>query len=109
MLRAAEALQAIYTGLSTATWNIDEFQNNVQVFLLFMSSLEEFFQADLLFRVKPKAHLLFECSRRDESFGHTLATLAGRRGGKFSITAVSKAVVLRFMSANKVPRLAALT
>ena len=124
MLRAAEALQAIYTGLSTATWNIEEFQNNVQVFLLFMSSLEEFFQADLLFRVKPKAHLLFECSRdeseegaspalywtyRDEPFGHTLATLAGRRGGKFSITAVSKAVVLRFMSANKVPRLAALT
>ena len=89
-----------------------------------MSSLEEFFHADLLFRVKPKAHLLFECSRdeseegaspalywtyRDESLGHTLATLAGRRGGKFSITAVSKAVVLRFMSANKVPRLAALT
>ena len=42
---------------------------------------------------------------RDESFGHTLALLAKRRGGKFSMAAVSKATLLRFLAANKVPRL----
>ncbi|CAE7203535.1 unnamed protein product [Symbiodinium sp. CCMP2592] len=120
MIRAAQALQAIYSGLSSATWNVEDFQKNVQVFLLVMSSLEEFFQVDMLFRLKPKAHMLLECSRdeseegtspalfwayRDESFGHTLAILAARRGGKFSMKAVSKAVLLRFMAANKVPRL----
>ena len=122
MFRASEALQAIYNGLSTTTWDVHRFQENVQKFLLFMSSLEEYYKADLLFRVKPKAHMLLECSRdetdegtspalywtyRDESFGHTLAILAARRGGKFSIKAVSKAVLLRFLSANKVPRLEA--
>ena len=42
MFRACKALQAIYNGLSTATWDVHRFQENMQKFLLFMSSLEEY-------------------------------------------------------------------
>ena len=70
-----------------------------------------------MFRVKPKGNLFLKLARsgtnaahtskhRDESFGHTLALLARQRGGQFSTAAVSNATLLRFLAANKVPRLA---
>ena len=59
------------------------------------------------FRAKPKVHAFLECSRspvppsrtwsyRDESFGHTMSQLATRRGGEFTVLAVSRAVLLKF-------------
>ena len=116
MLQGCKHLQAMYACLSAANWDADKFLRAAQKFLLLMRTLESFFGEDILFRVKPKGHLLLELARsrtnpahtwtyRDESFGHTLALLARRRGGKFSMAAVSKATLLRFLAANKVPRL----
>ncbi|CAE7201729.1 unnamed protein product [Symbiodinium sp. CCMP2592] len=116
MLHGTEALQSIYACLSTAAWDKEVFRVSSQKFLLLWGSLETYFEVDKLFRVKPKAHQLFELARgevnpsktwtyRDESYGHTLALLGKRRGGKFSMYAVSCQVLRRFLAANKVPRL----
>ena len=115
MLRGTEALQSMYACLSTAAWDKDVCRVSSQKFLLFWESLETYFAQDKIFRVKPKAHQLFELARaqvnpsktwtyRDESYGHTLALLGRRRGGKFSMYAVSCQVLRRFLAANKVPR-----
>ncbi|CAE7546111.1 Lztr1 [Symbiodinium sp. CCMP2592] len=98
MLHGTEALQSIYACLSTAAWDKEVFRVSSQRFLLLWGSLETYFEVDKLFRVKPKAHQLFELARgevnpsktwtyRDESYGHTLALLGRRRGGKFSMNA----------------------
>ncbi|CAE7838507.1 unnamed protein product [Symbiodinium sp. CCMP2592] len=116
MLHGTEALQSIYACLSTAAWDKEVFRISSQKFLLLWGSLETYFEVDKLFRVKPKAHQLFELARgevnpsktwtyRDESYGHTLALLGRRRGGKFSMNAVSCQVLRRFLAANKVPRI----
>ncbi|CAE7543551.1 unnamed protein product [Symbiodinium sp. CCMP2592] len=116
MLHGTEALQSIYACLSTAAWDKEVFRVSSQKFLLLWGSLETYFEVDKLFRVKPKAHQLFELARgevnpsktwtyRDESYGHTLAFLGRRRGGKFSMNAVSCQVLRRFLAANKVPRI----
>ncbi|CAE7262925.1 unnamed protein product, partial [Symbiodinium sp. CCMP2592] len=116
MLHGTEALQSIYACLSTAAWDKEVFRVSSQKFLLLWGSLETYFEVDKLFRVKPKAHQLFELARgevnpsktwtyRDESYGHTLALLGRRRGGKFSMNAVSCQVLRRFLAANKVPRI----
>ena len=100
------------------SWNTEHFHDAAQRFLLLNGSLETHFEADKLFRVKPKAHLLLELARqqstpsatwtyRDESFGHTVATLAKRRGGKYSMKAISNAVLRRFMASNELPKLRA--
>ena len=116
MIQGCERLCDVYANLSSAVWNHEDFQNACKRFLMLFLALEKHFLETKLFRVKPKAHQLVELGRdgsnpslswtyRDESFGHTLALLAKRRGGKFSMAAVSKAVLLRFLSANAVPRL----
>ena len=118
MLRGCMELQTIYSNLSMGSWNTEHFQDAAQRFLLLNGSLETHFEADKLFRVKPKAHLLLELARqqstpsatwtyRDESFGHTVATLANRRGGKYSVKAISNAVLRRFMASNELPKLRA--
>ena len=98
MLRGCVELQAIYSNLSAGSWNSQHVHAAAaaQRFLLLNGSFETQFEEDKLFRVKPKAHLLLELARqqstpsatwtyRDGSFGHTVATLAGRRGGKYSM------------------------
>ena len=100
MLHAAEALNSMYTCLSSAAWDQAVFRDAAQRYLLLAGQLEAFFEEDKIFRVKPKAHQLVELARhdvnpskiwtyRDESYGHTLALLGRRRGGKFSMRAVS--------------------
>ena len=118
MLHAAEALNSMYTCLSSAAWGQAVFRDAAQRYLLLAGQLEAFFEEDKIFRVKPKAHQLVELARhdvnpskiwtyRDESYGHTLALLGRRRGGKFSMRAVSCQVLRRFLAANKLPRLQA--
>ena len=118
MLRGCMELQAIYSNLSAGSWNSQHFHAAAQRFLLLNGSLEAHFEEDKLLRVKPKAHLLLELARqqstpsatwtyRDESFGHTVATLAGCRGGKYSMKAISSSVLRRFMAANELPKLQA--
>ncbi|OLP84276.1 hypothetical protein AK812_SmicGene34884 [Symbiodinium microadriaticum] len=67
---------------------------------------ERFQQAHLLMElavddVNPSKHWTY----RDESFGHSLALLARRRGGQFSMKAVSNAVLKRFLAGNQLLRL----
>ena len=69
-------------------------------------------------RVKPKMHLLQELAEmqigsqpartwtyRDEEFGGSMAALARKRGGAHTPEAVSRAVLLRFVTREPVPRL----
>ena len=118
MLRGCMELQAIYSNLSAGSWNSQHFHAAAHRFLLLNGSLETHFEEDKLFRVKPKGHLLLELARRQstpsatwthrgESFGHTVVTLAGRRGGKYSVKAISNSVLRRFMAANELPKLQA--
>ena len=113
MLHAAEALNSIYTCLSSAAWDQAVFRDAAQRFLLLAGQLEAFFEKDKIFRVKPKAHQLVGLAGhdinpskiwiyRDESYGLTLTVLGRRRGGIFSMHAVSCQVL-----ANKLPRLQA--
>ena len=44
-------------------------------------------------------------SYRDESFGHTMSQYAKRRGGEFSVLAVSKGMLLKFAADNPKPPL----
>lgn len=69
-------------------------------------------------RVKPKMHLLQELAEmqlgsqptktwtyRDEEFGGSMAALARKRGGAHTAEAVSRAVLLRFVTREPLPRL----
>ena len=120
MLAGSRRLAAMYNLLRTATWNPQTFEAAAREFLLIFAALEESFQTIMpgckLFKVKPKGHLLLELSLtetnpssrwtyRDEAFGHSLALLAKRRGGKFSPLAVGNSVLMRFMSNNSIPTL----
>ena len=62
MVRAAEALNGVYVNLSADTWSVEAFRWHAQRFLLLNGSLEDFFENDQLFRLKPKAHLLLEAA-----------------------------------------------
>jgi hypothetical protein len=119
MIDACRRLNDMYSCLRTASWDSDCFEKASREFLLLFAALQEHFAADQpgrkLFRLKPKAHMLMELALckanpsqqwtyRDEAFGHSLALLAKRRGGKFSVRGVSRSVVLRFLAANPVPR-----
>ena len=114
MLHAAEALNFIYACLGSDARDEDVFTSAVQKDFLLAASLGTFFE-DKLFRLKPKAHKLVESARhdvnpiktwtyRDESFGHNLALLGGKRGGRFSMYAVFAQALRRFLAANKLPR-----
>ena len=96
MLAGSRRLAAMHNLLRTATWDVRGSSSGVP---LIFAALEESFQTIMpgckLFKVKPKGHLLLELSLtetnpsshwtyRDEAFGHSLALLAKRRGGKFS-------------------------
>ena len=118
MLQGCRRLAALYQLLRTENWNAREFQKHSMEFVLCFGALEDHFAEQRpgtkLFRVKPKAHLLQELALtgnnpskqwtyRDEAFGHSLALLAKRRGETFSVKAVSRAVLLRFLAGNPVP------
>ena len=116
MIHACHRLNSMYSCLSEHHWLPERFQQASREFLLLMSGLESHFEDLKLFRIKPKAHLLMELAvddvnpskhwtYRDESFGHSLALLARRRGGQFSMKAVSNAVLKRFLAGNQLPRL----
>ena len=116
MVQASQQLYNLYDCLSARQWSTVHFLEAAQRFLLLFAALEAHFEQDKLFRVKPKAHQLIELARagtnpvftwnyRDESFGHYLSEMAQRRGGKFSMKAVSSSVLYRFLAANQIPRL----
>ena len=116
MVQASQQLHNLYDCLSARQWSTVHFLEAAQRFLLLFAALEAHFEQDKLFRVKPKAHQLIELARagtnpvftwnyRDGSFGHYLSEMAQRRGGKFSMKAVSSSVLYRFLAANQIPRL----
>ena len=65
MLHAAEALNSMYTCLSSAAWDQAVFRDATQRYLLLAGQLGAFFEEDKIFRVKPKAHQLVELARHD--------------------------------------------
>ena len=80
--------------------------------------LERFFQRQddrVSWRMKPKSHLLLELARektnpihtwcyRDESWGGHMAELGRRSGGAFTMSAISKQLLLRFIAREPFPR-----
>ena len=116
MIHASRRLNSMYECLSEGRWLPDLFMQASREFLLLMEGLESHFLDLKLFRLKPKAHQLYELgldrvnptkhwTYRDESFGHSMALLARRRGGRFSMSAVSWTVLKRFTAGNQLPRL----
>ena len=66
------------------------------------------------YRAKPKLHAFMEISRspvcpsktwsyRDDSFGHSMSLFAKRRGGEFTVLAVSKSMLLKFAADHPKP------
>ena len=112
--QAAMQLNTAYSCLSPSLWNPDHFEAAVHKFALLYQVLEAHVSDNCHWRIKPKLHLLLELARtrvnpslswtyRDEGFGGTLALLAKRRGGEFSLLGRSQAMRLKFFASNTVP------
>lgn len=104
--KAATHLSACYDCLSHDRFSISTLQHHATKFLLLYKALEDA-TAEQFWKIKPKFHLFaelcFEDSNpsqtwtyRDEDFGGYLASLARRRGGKYSPTAVASDVLNKF-------------
>ena len=104
--QAATSLEACYALLSASQWTLAKMQTTARKFAFYFLALTKC-EGQKWFRAKPKVHAFLECSRspvppsrtwsyRDESFGHTMSQLATRRGGEFTVLAVSRAVLLKF-------------
>ena len=98
--QTARALEGCYSCLSLDTWTKELLENNARKFAQYFLALTKM-DGNKYFRAKPKLHAFLEISRspvshsktwsyRDESFGHTMSQYAKRRGGEFSVLAVSK-------------------
>ena len=104
--QAATSLEACYALLSASQWTLAKMQTRARKFAFYFLALTNC-EGQKWFRAKPKVHAFLECSRspvppsrtwsyRDESFGDTMSQLATRRGGEFTVLAVSRAVLLKF-------------
>ena len=113
--QAATSLEACYALLSASQWTLAKMQTTARKFAFYFLALTNC-EGQKWFRAKPKVHAFLECSRspvppsrtwsyRDESFGHTMSQLATRRGGEFTVLAVSRAVLLKFAADFRKPPL----
>ena len=109
----------MYACLSRHNWCPVKFETASIAFLNGMVWLERYHQRQndhTSWRLKPKSHLLLELARegtnpsltwcyRDESWGGEVAELARRSGGAFTILAVSRQMLLRFLARESFPNL----
>ena len=114
-----EGLTRLYGCLHRAKWQPHKFEAAAIDFLKGYAALSTraLAQGDTKsWRLKPKSHQLLELARsqvnpvqtwcyRDESNGGYCADLTARRGGSFTMGAVSRALLLRFCGRECVPRL----
>ena len=119
MGHTGQQLVKMYACLSESQWCPVEFEKSVVAFMKGLVWLERFFQRQddrVSWRMKPKSHLLLELARektnpihtwcyRDESWGGHMAELGRRSGGAFTMSAISKQLLLRFIAREPFPRL----
>jgi len=109
----------MYACLSRTNWCPVVFETASIAFMNGMVWVERFHQRQedhTSWRLKPKSHLLLELARegtnpsltwtyRDESWGGEVAELAHRSGGAFTILAVSRQMLFRFLARESFPRI----
>ena len=111
--QASRALEGCYECLSPDAWSLQTMQNRAKKFAQYFLALSEV-AGQKYYRAKPKLHAFMEISRspvcpsktwsyRDESFGRSMSLFAKRRGGEFTVLAVSKSMLLKFAADHPKP------
>lgn len=114
-----QSLTQVYDCLHSQRFSRDNFQSSIHNFLKGLAWLARYHENrgdTQSWRLKPKTHLLAELGReginptqtwcyRDESWGGDMSHLAERRGGHFTMLAVSRSLLSRFTAQEPFPRL----
>lgn len=112
-----QELVKMYECLSHTVFSDESFGKSVIGFLDGLVWLERYYQVqgdNKTWRLKPKSHLLAELGReginpsstwtyRDESFGGDLASIGKRLGGDFTMLAVSRQILNRWIAREPFP------
>lgn len=118
--KMAHHLVALYGTLSAEAMNRQEVMREAsRKFCILYSSLEQHFQGTMLWRIKPKFHLMQELCEmtegadpgaawtyRDEDFGGEIAKMVRRKGGTKTAHSVSRNMIIKWCAKHEVPLIA---